>query len=80
MRFVGDVEHPILASVLGAVFDKVVGPDIVALLRPQRMHEPSASQSLPRLGCSWDQPLTLPDTLDPLIVDYPARLAQGSAS
>ena len=22
------------------------------------------------------QPLTLPDTLDPLIVDYPARLAQ----
>ena len=53
MRFVGDIEHPILASVLGAVFDKVVGPDIVALLRPQRMHEPSASQSLPRLRCSW---------------------------
>ena len=22
------------------------------------------------------QPLTLPDTLDPLVVDYPARLAQ----
>ena len=53
MRFVGDVEHPIVASVLGVVFDKVVGPDFVALLRPQRMHEPSASQSLPRLRCSW---------------------------
>jgi hypothetical protein len=26
------------------------------------------------------QPLTLPDTLDPLVVDYPARLAQELAS
>jgi hypothetical protein len=42
------------------------------------MHDPSASQSLPRLGCLWGnlQPLTLPDTLDPLVVDDPARLAQ----
>jgi hypothetical protein len=42
------------------------------------MHDPSASQSLPRLGCLWGnlQPLTLPDTLDPLVVDYPARLPQ----
>jgi hypothetical protein len=42
------------------------------------MHDPSASQSLPRLGCLWGtlEPLTLPDTLDPLVVDYPARLAQ----
>ena len=35
-----------------------------------RMQDPSASQSLPL------QPLTLPDTLDPLVVDCPARLAQ----
>ena len=34
------------------------------------MQDPSASQSLPL------QPLTLPDTLDPLVVDCPARLAQ----
>ena len=37
------------------------------------MHDPSASQSLLRRDL---QPLTLPDTLDPLVVDYPARLAQ----
>jgi hypothetical protein len=42
------------------------------------MHDPSASQSLPALGLlRWDlQPLASPDALDPLVVDYPARLAQ----
>jgi hypothetical protein len=29
------VEHPILASVMGAVLDEVVGPDMIALLRAQ---------------------------------------------
>jgi hypothetical protein len=38
------------------------------------MHDPSASHSLPRLGNL--QPLALPDTLDPLVIDYPARPAQ----
>ena len=39
------------------------------------MQDPLVSQSLPRLG--WDlQPLALPDTLDPLVLDCPARLAQ----
>src|SRR5262245_26756361 len=44
----------------------------------RRMHDPSASQSLPRLGCLWGdlQPLASPDALNPLVVDYPARLAQ----
>src|SRR6516225_240204 len=42
------------------------------------MHDPSASQSLPRLGCLWGtfSPLALPDTLDPFVVDRPARMAQ----
>jgi hypothetical protein len=42
------------------------------------MQDPSASQSLPRLGCLWGTfgPLALPDTLDPLVVDCPVRLAQ----
>ena len=42
------------------------------------MHDPSASQSLPRLGCLGGdlQPLASPDALDPLVVDDPARLAQ----
>ena len=37
--FVGElvehVEHPILASVMGAVLDEVVGPHMIALLRAQ---------------------------------------------
>src|SRR6516162_1370070 len=42
------------------------------------MHDPSASQSLPRLGCLCGtfSPSRLPDTLDPLVVDCPARPAQ----
>jgi hypothetical protein len=39
------------------------------------MHDPSASQSLPHLGCLWG---TLPDPLNPLVVDRPARLTQQS--
>jgi hypothetical protein len=34
-ELVEHVEHPILASIVGAVLDKVVGPDMIALLRPQ---------------------------------------------
>ena len=33
-ELVEHVEHPILASIMGAVLDKVVGPDMIALLRP----------------------------------------------
>ena len=51
---------------------------MIALLRPQadarsvRQPEPAALGLL-----RWDlQPLASPDTLDPLVVDYPARLAQ----
>src|SRR5438067_8224800 len=42
------------------------------------MHDPSPSQSLPRLGCLLGtfSPSRRRDTLDPLVVDYPACLAQ----
>src|SRR6478672_8598163 len=42
------------------------------------MHDPSASQSLARLGCLLGtfSPSRRQDALDPLVVDYPARLAQ----
>src|SRR5262249_34283462 len=30
-----NVKHPIFASVMGAVLDEVVGPDMIVLLRPQ---------------------------------------------
>src|SRR6516164_8509100 len=57
-ELVEHVEHPIPASIMGAVLDKVVGPDMIGLLRRDL------------------QPLASPDTLDPLVVDYPTRLAQ----
>ena len=34
-ELVEHVEHPVSASIVGAVLDKVVGPDMIALLRPQ---------------------------------------------
>ena len=77
-KLVNDIEHPISASIVGAVLDKVVGPDMIAVLRPQA-HARSVCQPEPAtLGLlRWDlQPLASPDTLDPLVVDYPTRLAQ----
>jgi hypothetical protein len=50
-KLINDIEHPISASLVGAVLDKVVGSDMIAVLRRSRMHDPSASQSLPRLSC-----------------------------
>jgi hypothetical protein len=77
-ELVEHVEHPILASVVGAVFDKVVGPDMIAVLRPQPNARSVGQPEPAALGLLMGnfQPLTLPDTLDPLVVDYPARLGQ----
>jgi len=65
---------------MGAVLDEVVGPDVIAVLCPQpdawsvRQPEPAAFG----LPIGDLQPLASPDTLDPLVVDDPARLAQQS--
>ena len=77
-ELVEHVEHPILASIVGAVLDEVVGPDVIAALGPQP-NARSISQPEPAaLGLLMGnlQPLALSDTLDPLVVDCPARLAQ----
>jgi hypothetical protein len=77
-ELVENVEHPILASIVSAVLDEVVGPDMIAVLRPQSDARSVGQPEPAALGLlRWDlQPLALPDTLDPLVVDYPARLAQ----
>ena len=77
-ELVEHVEHPILASVMGAVLDEVVGPDMIALLRAQPNARSVGQPESTALGLlRWDlQPLASPDTLDPLVVDYPARLPQ----
>src|SRR5262249_20134571 len=77
-ELVEHVKHPVLASLVGAVLDKVVGPDMIALLRPQPNARSVGQPEPAALGLLMGnlQPLTLPDTLDPLVVDCPARLAQ----
>src|SRR5262249_28390532 len=68
-KLVEHVEHPIPASIVGTVLDKVVGPDVIAVLRPQpdarsvRQPEPAAL----RLLMGNLEPLASPDTLDPLV-------------
>jgi hypothetical protein len=77
-KLVNDIEDPISASIVGAVLDKVVGPDVIAVLRPQPDAR-SVGQPEPAsfgLFIGDLQPLASPDALDPLVVDYPARLAQ----
>ena len=67
-KLVEHVEHPIPASIVGAVLNKVVRPDVIAVLRPQpdarsvRQPEPAALGLL--MGSP--EPLASPDTLDPL--------------
>ena len=63
---------------MGAVLDEVIGPDMIALLRPQPDARSVGQPEPAALGLFMGdlQPLALPDTLDPLVVDYPARLAQ----
>jgi hypothetical protein len=77
-ELVEHVEHPILALIVGVVLDKVVAPDMIALLRPQPNARSIGQPEPAALGLLMGnlQPLTLPDPLDPLVVDCPARLAQ----
>ena len=67
-----------MQSLVGAVLDKVVGPDMIALLRAQPNARSVGQPESTALGLlRWDlQPLASPDTLDPLVVNYPARLPQ----
>ena len=80
--FVGElvehVEHSILASIVGAVLDEVVGPDVIAVLRPQSDARSVRQPKPAPLGLLKGdlQPLASPDALDPLVVDCPASLAQ----
>ena len=51
-ELVDDVEHPELAPVMRAVLDEVIGPDVVAVLRPKTdTGAVVVSQSRPLLGC-----------------------------
>src|SRR5208283_3710726 len=77
-ELINDVEHAIFASIMGAILDEVVGPDMVRMLGPQTdagsVIEP---EPLPLwLLCRDLQPLPPPDALDALDVHRPAGAPQ----
>ena len=77
-ELVDDVEQAEFASVMGALLEKVVGPDVVGALSPQPDGR-SVSQPQPgALGLPGRdlQPLASPDPLNPLVVNQPAGPAQ----
>src|SRR5580658_5155170 len=77
-ELVDDIEQPDFATVMGALLDKVVRPDVIGAFRPQPDAR-SVSQPQPAaLGLSGRnlQPLASPDPLDPLVIDQPAGSAQ----
>ena len=81
-ELVDDVEHADLSPIVGPILDEIVGPDVVAVLRP----EPDAGaviepQTAPLRLAGWDlQPLAPPDPLDPLVVDEPTGPPQQLAN
>ena len=80
-ELVDDAEHAEPPPIVGAVLDKVVGPDVVGVLRSQAdagaVGEPKAS-TLRLLGRDL-QPLAPPDPLDALVVHEPACSPQKRA-
>ena len=70
-ELVDHVEHSIFPSIVGAVLDKVVGPDVIGVFGPQpdagsvRQPQPAAFG----LFGGDLQPLPPPDPFDPLVVD-----------
>ena len=77
-ELIDDIEHAVLASIMGAVLDEVVGPDVVGSLGAQAdagaVREPKTAAFGLLVGDL--KPLALPDPLDPAVTHRPAGLAQ----
>jgi hypothetical protein len=77
-ELINDIEHPVFSPIMRAVFDEVVAPHVIAVLRP----EPDArTVGEPKTPSFWLfvgnlQALAPPDPFDPLVVDEPACLTQ----
>ncbi len=77
-KLVDDVEDAKLLSLMGSVFDKIVGPNMVRVFCPKTDTGPVGEPKPASLWLLlWDfQPLAPPQPLDPLVVHEPARPAQ----
>ena len=74
-ELVDEVEHAVRPSVMGAILDEVVGPDVVRALGPEPDAGSVRQPEPPALGLLLGdfQSLAPPDPLHPLVVDHPAR-------
>jgi hypothetical protein len=79
-ELVDHVEHAVFATIMGAILDEVVGPDVIGMRRPQTDAGPVREPEAPafRLFLGHLQPLSPPDPLYPAVADRAARLAQQS--
>jgi hypothetical protein len=77
-ELVDDVEHADFASLMDALLEEVVGPDVVGAFGPQPDARSISQPQAGALGLPGGdfQPLASPDPLDPLVVDQPAGPAQ----
>jgi hypothetical protein len=77
-ELVDDVEHADLATIVGAILDKVVGPDVIAVLGPEPDTGAVVQPKPTALGLPGRnlEPLASPDPLDPFVVDEPTGPAQ----
>jgi hypothetical protein len=73
-ELVDNVEHPVLPSIVRAIFDEVVRPHVIAMLRPQPDARAISQPKPAALGLFGRnlQPLSPPDPLDALVVDDPS--------
>ena len=81
-ELVNHLEHPISPSVISSILDEVVGPNVVAVLRPQAEARAIRQPQTAAFGLLFRdlQPLTSPDPLDPLVIDEPAGIPQQSCN
>ena len=77
-ELVNDIEHAEPASLVGTILDKVIGPDVVGIFRPQPHARPIGEPKTASFGLFVRdlQPLPFPDPFDPAVADRPTRLAQ----
>ena len=63
---------------MGAILDKVVGPDVIAVFWPQSDARSGFEPKPPAFGrFPWNlQPLAQPDPLNPFVIDQPACMPQ----
>ena len=80
-EFVDDRQHLDGAAIVRAVFDKIIGPDMVAMGRPEPDTRSIVEPQTSSFGLLLRnlQPLLTPDTFHPLMANLPTLSSEQSA-